>query len=258
MQSFLIQPKKEDLLKIIKEKARLGFDKVHEQLLRRVRQSHTAAAETPSEKKSKQYKRSKSESDRKHISKIREEKRFSKSFSERDSCKEEEKRRSNRLSLLHEQNKERPLPPTPQSLSPEECVNATDDDKLVIYDQVEDEETEDCAFDNSQDSERKFAQNRADTISRFPNLYKIGQAHQNKDDFYLYTVEEVVECLKMCNLEKFAVLCSTHKLDGAFFKNFALDQLLSEPFCLSKIDQMKVVKMIEDGWRPRTEYTLKE
>lgn len=167
---------------------------------------------------------------------------------------DEEKRHSNRLSLAYEQNKRRPLPPTPlQTLSPTEGFNKTDDDKLEMHHQVEDLDTAICSLGVAQVYEGKYAQDIADTISRLPNLHKIEQAHQSKDDFYLYTVEELVECLKLCRLEKFAVLCNSHKLDGAFFKNFALDQLLSEPFCLSNLELIKFKKMIEDGWRPKTE-----
>lgn len=231
----IARPRKEDILKTIRAKARMGFDKVHEQLLRRYKQKVQGTGTAG---------RARSESEKTRGSKVVEKKKLSKSLSD-DVFENDDEQRAQRFSLAYEINKGRPLPEIPPK-----SINVTDDDKLEIYEQVTDKEI--VASDDSEDEGRSLPENKGDTIARFPDLHKIAKADQSCEDFYSYTVDELVECLKMCKLDKFAVICSTNKLDGAFFRNFELNQLLSEPFLLSSLDFFKVKKIIGEGWRPKT------
>ncbi|XP_060581565.1 uncharacterized protein LOC132738130 isoform X2 [Ruditapes philippinarum] len=86
-----------------------------------------------------------------------------------------------------------------------------------------------------------------------PDLRKSSEENQTEEDFYSYSVEELVECFKLCGMNKLAIDCSANKLDGAFFREFNVDDLLSEPFCLNKFQVSKVKMIIENGWRPKSD-----
>ncbi|XP_053394519.1 uncharacterized protein LOC123524706 isoform X2 [Mercenaria mercenaria] len=247
--------RKEDILQKIKEKAKLGFDKVHEQLLKRSKQKSAEAyaynTKTTKQKQSMIYSRSKTESGELLESQLSEKKRLSKNLSERV-----DNEKSHRLSKAYEVNRHRPLPELPSKGE----INITDDDKLDMYDDVEDKEAaflkhiKEIRHQNAADTK---SDPKLDTLARYPDLKKIGRARQTKEDFYSYTVQELVECLKMCSLDKFAIDCSTNKLDGAFFRDFDLNELMSDPFSLSKLDVFKIRKIINEGWRPKTEQVSK-
>ena len=68
--------------------------------------------------------------------------------------------------------------------------------------------------------------------------------------FFLYTVEEVVECFKECALPQLANVCREEQLDGEYFKDLGDEDLAQEPFCLKSFHISKVRKIIA-GWRPR-------
>ena len=68
--------------------------------------------------------------------------------------------------------------------------------------------------------------------------------------FFLYSVEEVVQCFVECALTQLAKLCKEENLDGEFFRDITDDVLMQEPFCLKPFHVSKVRKIIE-GWRPR-------
>ena len=67
--------------------------------------------------------------------------------------------------------------------------------------------------------------------------------------FFLYTVDEVVQCLQYCGMSKLAKVCKEHKLDGGFFESTRGDHIHSL-FNLSRLDVLKLEKIYE-GWRPK-------
>ena len=68
--------------------------------------------------------------------------------------------------------------------------------------------------------------------------------------FFLYTVEEVVECFNECAMPQLANVCREEHLDGEYFKDLGDEDLAQEPFCLKSFHISKVRKIIA-GWRPR-------
>ena len=68
--------------------------------------------------------------------------------------------------------------------------------------------------------------------------------------FFLYTVEEVVDCFEECGLPQLAEICKEETVDGEYFQDLMDDELTQEPFCLGPFHVSKVRKIIE-GWRPR-------
>ena len=68
--------------------------------------------------------------------------------------------------------------------------------------------------------------------------------------FFLYTVEEVVECFNECAMPQLANVCREEQLDGEYFKDLGDEDLAQEPFCLKSFHISKVRKIIA-GWRPR-------
>lgn len=67
--------------------------------------------------------------------------------------------------------------------------------------------------------------------------------------FFSYTVNDVTECFEKCGMEKFALDCCSKKLDGAFFRNFDLNELKFEPFSLKDSEVQKVKEIIEQKCR---------
>ena len=254
-----MQPKKDDIFQKIKEKAKMGFDKVHEQLLRRHKQKQIEEDERSKVKPKKVYSRSVSESGLKHEQKPSRKsvsspqtKHFDKAVAQSlltgdDSAIRDDKT-IQRLSREYQVNKDRPLP-----LPPKSERNVTDDDKLAPYDDVQ---TKDEEFKKYLENVRKEQKSdpKLDTLAGYPDLWKISQSNQTIEDFYSYTVEELVECFKLCGLEKVAIQCSEGKLDGEFFRNFDIDDFQKDPFFLSKLDLFKVRKILK-GWRPKTDKT---
>lgn len=87
--------------------------------------------------------------------------------------------------------------------------------------------------------------------SSLADLNKILRRDQTADDFYAYTVNEVVHCFHICSASKMAKICSEQKLDGRFFRKFNIEDLKKEPFQLEPFSVLKVRKVILDGWRPK-------
>ena len=74
--------------------------------------------------------------------------------------------------------------------------------------------------------------------------------------FFLYTVEEVVECFNECAMPQLANVCREEQLDGEYFKDLGDEDLAQEPFCLKSFHISKVRKIIA-GWRPKRLSTYK-
>lgn len=251
-----IKVKKDDIFQKIKDRAKMGFDKVHEQLLKRYKQKQLETGEYQ-EKRKVVYSRSKSESGLKL-----EPKRKSmlsndpKSLDEetspvepsltRDDIAIRDDKTIQRLSRHYKVNRDRPLP-----LPPKGEINVTDDDKLVPYDDVDKKDEEFHKYLENVRQEKK-PDSKLDTLAAYPDLKKLSQANQSDKDFFSYTVEELVECFKLCGLERLAVECSTNKLDGAFFRNFDIEN--SEIFSLGKLEIFKLKKIIYEGWRPKSDH----
>lgn len=122
--------------------------------------------------------------------------------------------------------------------------NTTGDDKLHTNDQ-----TVAKRFAVTEREEKRAV--KTNTTPYAPVQNKIDGPDHFNDDFYSYTGAELVECLHMCGLKQFAIECSTHNLDGEFFRNFDLNELKNDPFSLNNIELLKVRKVIDDGWRPK-------
>lgn len=249
----------EDMLQKIKEKVKLGFDKVHIQLVTR---DNTKHAKTAKQK----YKslpptcivRSKSEPieftnelKQGHNGKVE----LSRSFNLSQKMTEDEEQCSCKLCLAYLQNKDRLQPELPpfQELPIENISNNTDTDhdQLHIYDQVQD------FFKKSAVAERvekSLVKTNSLPYSLHANTFV--RQGQSRDDFYSYSVEELVECLNRHGLGSFAIDCNTHKLDGAFFRNFDLNVLKTDPVSLNNTDLLKLRKLIEDGWRPKLDRAM--
>ena len=75
-------------------------------------------------------------------------------------------------------------------------------------------------------------------------------------NFFIYTVEEVVECFNECAMPQLANVCREEHLDGEYFKDLGDGDLAQEPFCLKSFHISKVRKIIA-GWRPRRLSTYK-
>lgn len=261
-------PRYDNFLDRIKEKARLGFDKVHEQLLKRVKTKQPRAVKKRP-KPRKIIARSNSEPVGQFESQVDLEEEDSTSSAGIES---KEYKTNARLQIrLPNTNVNRPLPDLPSTTTTTSAIstsksNRTDDDKLDIYenpdeeldlyDQVKsDHEDEDENYLKMEPSspEVEIYHSKMDTLMKLPDCNKIGRQNQTSADFYEYTVAELAECLKLCGLDELAVVCCEHKLDGCFFKKFNLNQLEEKPFSLNKLEILKMRKVIEDGWRPKLE-----
>lgn len=163
---------------------------------------------------------------------------------------EEEKPGLFRLSVVGERNRNRPLPGLPQKsceeLSQKTYVNIPHVGTGCVYDEV------------NKETFKRFRENmcskleQASSLQDFPDMDMVGRPNQSCEDFYSYSVEELEECFKICSLSKLAVDCSSNKIDGEFFRDLDLNELKSEPFFLSNLEVLKVKKIIEYGWRPKT------
>lgn len=231
----------EDVLQRIKEKVRLGFDKVHAQLLTREKTKPTKTAKHIYNTRLPMT-RSKSESSSESKESNTDKRELSRSFSLRRKLHEDEERCSHKLCLAYLRNKHRLLPDLPpfKELPTENISNKTIEDTLNIYDQVKDE----SFFKRSAITEEKNTSFKTNTLSSLPDGNNIGRS---SDAFYSYSVEELVECLNMCGLGHFAIDCNRHKLDGAFFRNFDLNVLKTEPISLNSTDLLNLRMLIEDG-----------
>lgn len=71
------------------------------------------------------------------------------------------------------------------------------------------------------------------------------------NDFFDYSVQQVMSCFKQCSLDKLARVCQRRSLDGPFFRQLDLESLKLEPFYLDNLAILKVKKIMFEGWRPK-------
>ncbi|XP_053394528.1 uncharacterized protein LOC128555636 isoform X2 [Mercenaria mercenaria] len=221
------------VLKTIQKKARHGIDKMHAQISLGTRTKEEHATNADKKKYRKAVMRSKSNPERGNWDDGECKKDVE------DSNNQQQEYETGALSKAFEMNKDRPLPALPPK------TNITDDDKL--YDQVEDDE------DIVRRMIKVFEKKNPHSIpgTGVSDRNRMGRESQPKEDFYSYSVEELVECFKICNLDRFAEKCDANKLDGAFFRQLDLNLLKLEPFYLNTFEQFKVREIIE-GWRPKS------
>lgn len=133
------------------------------------------------------------------------------------------------------------------------CENETEDSLYSdisfscdssLYDNVDGNKSASRASDTSvsQESEKNVAVDGSG-----------GEKCADKEtDFFTYSVNDVVECLKKCSMSEFAQKCNEQALDGSFFKKLDLAIFKSDPFSLSEFDILKLNKIIHTGWRPKS------
>jgi hypothetical protein len=64
------------------------------------------------------------------------------------------------------------------------------------------------------------------------------------------SVKELVLCLNQCALPQLAKLCDENTIDGKFLFDIQEHDLGDTPYCLNKIEMLKV-KNMKEGWRPK-------
>ena len=64
------------------------------------------------------------------------------------------------------------------------------------------------------------------------------------------SVKELVLCLNQCALPQLAKLCDENTIDGKFLFDIQEHDLGDIPYCLNKIEMLKV-KNMKEGWRPK-------
>lgn len=79
---------------------------------------------------------------------------------------------------------------------------------------------------------------------------RVSRTGQTKEDFYDYTIDEVVFCFKMIAQLDMADKCKEEKLDGKFFQSLSEGEI-KEYFRLDSLHFIKVKKAILEGWRPK-------
>lgn len=119
-------------------------------------------------------------------------------------------------------------------------VQSSDEDSVYMYDQ---------AYGGmATNSFRNFVEPQVNTQ---PLESSARQSMASRNDFFDYSVQEVVDCFTRCSLNKLANFCKKEKLDGRFFENFDMDKLKEEPLNLENFTLIKVRRIIFDGWRPK-------
>ena len=78
---------------------------------------------------------------------------------------------------------------------------------------------------------------------------RVSRQGQTADDFYDYTVEEVVQCFKQVALSNIAEICERERFDGKFFQHLSEEEIKTY-FDLKQLHLIKVRRTI-NGWRPR-------
>lgn len=69
--------------------------------------------------------------------------------------------------------------------------------------------------------------------------------------FYRYSVNDVAACFTICGMKSMANICKENHLDGEFFRNIDLTEILTnDPFSLNRFENDKVKRIIQTGWRP--------
>ncbi|KAH3695362.1 hypothetical protein DPMN_082819 [Dreissena polymorpha] len=77
----------------------------------------------------------------------------------------------------------------------------------------------------------------------------LGHGRTCKDFNNLFVIE-LYHLLMHCNLQDIANICYEDRIDGKFFANVDVQDLLhDQPFSVSNIQILKF-KRLQDGWRP--------
>lgn len=79
---------------------------------------------------------------------------------------------------------------------------------------------------------------------------RVSRDGQTAEDFYDYTVDEVVSCFRIVAQPEMADKCRAENLDGKFFESLSEEEIKTY-FSLDCLHFLKVKKAIFDGWRPR-------
>ncbi|XP_052775402.1 uncharacterized protein LOC128213575 [Mya arenaria] len=160
----------------------------------------------------------------------------------------------------------RSLPPLPEQPKPptEAKVNQSSVDLAlrppsqsnegrIIYTQSDDgaedvEEDTDRIYDEAEDEQHDYLEPLT-----LEDLKKISRPNQSSQDFYTYSVKEVIECFNLCFPDKpcLGTFCAEQRLDGSFFKRYEDPSMVFETLELSFIDKTKLKVIIHDGWRPK-------
>ncbi|XP_052819799.1 uncharacterized protein LOC128245632 [Mya arenaria] len=78
-----------------------------------------------------------------------------------------------------------------------------------------------------------------------------GDCTNGDQEFFTYSLQEVVKCLYKCGLPKFARLCHEMNFDGKHFKGITARNLKEAPYELTWLHISRFLKIIK-GWRPST------
>lgn len=79
---------------------------------------------------------------------------------------------------------------------------------------------------------------------------RVSRDNQTKEDFYGYSVDEVVKCFELVALPDIAKTCKEERFNGRFFENLSENDIKTY-FNLDVLHFIKVRKTIFEGWRPR-------
>ncbi|WAR24029.1 hypothetical protein MAR_037698, partial [Mya arenaria] len=149
----------------------------------------------------------------------------------------------------------RSLPPLPEQPKPptEAKVNQSSVDLAlrppsqsnegrIIYTQSDDgaedvEEDTDRIYDEAEDEQHDYLEPLT-----LEDLKKISRPNQSSQDFYTYSVKEVIECFNLCFPDKpcLGTFCAEQRLDGSFFKRYEDPSMVFETLELSFIDKTKL------------------
>ena len=239
---------KEDRLKRFREKAKLGFDRVHGELLKRfVKKSGSTAEELPE----------------KESADIVPKKEYTYTTAKKEVANIIAKEEGTYVVVRAQVNKGRPLPATPlekfNEASGNKRIEVHATSKKRVGDE-EDYETVSPIGEDYWDPEEELKGNHEDEDGyawmdkkdyNLVDLNKLCKENQTSHDFYRYTVSEVIQCFHLCEVKKLAQQCDEQRLDGNFFKGFTAKDFQAEPFQLDSFSALKVKKIIFEGWRPR-------
>lgn len=79
---------------------------------------------------------------------------------------------------------------------------------------------------------------------------RVSRDNQTKEDFYSYSVDEVVKCFELVALPNIAKICEEERFDGRFFEHVSENDIKTY-FHLNELHFIKMRKTIFEGWRPR-------
>ncbi|WAR24026.1 hypothetical protein MAR_037695 [Mya arenaria] len=110
------------------------------------------------------------------------------------------------------------------------------------------EEDTDRIYDEADDEQHDYLK-----PLMLEDLKKKSHQNQSSQEFYSYSVTEVSDCFKLCFSDKQCLgnYCAEKRLDGNFFQRFEDPSMVFEGIELSNIDNTKLKAIIHEGWRPK-------